>query len=577
MIDNIYDTKIHYLSNIIIDFNNIDDIDSCNLYEYDNLQLVTSLLYFVMNAYNLDNFDLNIAIINKFISHINDNKYNTPDFIKTEIYQVLILYNHILKNIIHDSIVKYIYNYKYIIDPIFNILFNSINWNLYLYTFMLKLLMIVDYFDCFEYFYNIASVTYIIDDYELFDYINTNICNKYIVLFRGEFKCLTIFKYLLSKYNSVIQVDIIRKYYINNSINISTNNYYVIFIDNYIDSIYIYLDDNSTNNNCLIYNFTDNESLNDISNKILLSLIKHNIHFNSEYDKCINLFNLKPYDFYYDAIINYNKKFIYHYINKQFELTSTEIFSILNKLATIEVYKIINKILLYKLLSKVINNLCQKKYLDKLSFDQINTIVQTGILNYNLYIIKKLFIYYTGPILEYFKYFKSSMIKLIFDHIDKFNINFNNPNIIHYYIVNNKLILYLIKHNLLNKNIITLIYQKILYNIDHTHIYNIYLIKKLIYSTDTIFDINLFNKFYSYNNSIASLYLDRCSEQFKLTYNDIKLKYKNLFNSKYFDKLLIKMTLTLNNAKELLSFIKKISLKNKIKYILKHIKNIDIE
>lgn len=573
MIDNIYDTKIHSLSNILIDLNNNDDIHNYNLYEYDNFQLVSSLLYFVMNT-SLNNFDLNLAIINKFISHINDSKYNTPDLIKTEIYQILILYNHILKNINQDSTIHYNYNYNYISDPIFIILFNSINWNLYLYTFMLKLLMIVDYFNCFDYIYNIASLIYIIDDYELFDYINTNTCNKYIVyLFRGGFKCLTIFKYLLSKYNSVIQLDIIKKYYLNSLTNISTINYYEIYIDNYIDSIYIYLVDNSTNNNCLIYKFVDSSLLNDISDKILISLIKNNIYYISEYDECINTFNLNPYNYYYDAIINYNKKFINHYITKKFDIAVKDIFYILNKFATIEVYKIIKS----ELVSKVINNLCQKKYLNKLSSDQINTIIQSGIINYNLYIIKKLFIYYTDSILEYFKYFRSSMIKLIFNHIDKFNINFNNPNIIHYYIDNNKLVLYLIRHNLLNKHIITLIYQKILFKLNNSSIYNILLIKKLIYLIDGVFDINLFKKLYSYNNSIACIYLNRFSDQFKLSFNDIKLKYKNLFNSRYFDKLLIKMTLTLNNAKELLSFLKKNSQKNKIKYILTHIKNINIE
>lgn len=527
--DEIIEEEEENAKDIIDELINEIENNKDRLNNYSNDKIVIVINYFIKNS--------KIYLINNLLEYLLENQYKIDDF---KLYQETLIRS--LTAYIKNNNNKNILN-----DKIFNNYMILICWNEELYFLFMKLLIIINNSIIFKYVLNIVNDIYNFDINRLLNFIinplNIDLHIEGNIKFNLIFSSLEIFKLLLDL--SIDKINILKKYYSFEFMNI----YYKseLYLDNYNLNIINNIDIDKCNYN--IYKYYDNLDI--IKEDIIKYLIMHNA---KDYDSCINKYKLDPSDYIVYSVITNNYIYFNKYINK---INVDKNLNILRDLSLIDNYTNLNR----RLVNRIKLNGIDKYELKK---------VFNNSLRYNYNLALKIYKYEQYDI-DLLKIFNRNNIYNIDKIINILNIDYNNERYINLYLKNFRLLIKLLKRDLLSKKIINEILNKLLNNkLKILDTVMDYIIKYI----NLNFDYNICNKLYNkkYYNSL-NIYLNKYYNNHRIEFNNILLNYPKIIGFYNFKDILIKLKIN----KEEAEYIKKHTLKyNKknIEYIIKNIKKI---
>lgn len=551
-----------------------DNITTLNLDKYNNNNIINALHLFIFNVDEINTKIENILI--NILKYVRDNSWNTVNFTKLQIDIVNNLFYYILKknelmNSNGENIIK---DVEILSDIVFKEYQATIIWNKNLYTHFLKLLTFIDFVECFDYIYNQAiDNNYVINLNTLFGCkYNNNITFNV----NGIVKCIKISRYILTKINDIIE----RSKFINllyDELLEYINDFYPLTVC--LDCVIGYFDINNSTyeDNYLIYKYVKLDECEYIKDKIMKCIIFGKSKNKIVYDECIEKFKINPNTHILDAIKCVNNFYLTNFITIN---THDEIYNLLFDISSVP---IIGALFIvksqYKEIIKIIRKFTHIRYINKLSQNQIKTIMFNATKNKNIFIVRYLFNYFIKnsdiDVIMLFKYAKHiKMIKLLINLCEHI-INFNDKNLLHIYINNNVLLRCLLEKNMLDNTVLKILSDIVLNNnIFKGKGYMAYLIFR---NLNIPFNNKICKQLYELHcYDAVCIYLKKNHEQANLNYNIIKTRYKKIINSYTFRELLFNLNLTIEQAHDLLSNIKNNSYAKNITFLIKNIMKIEI-
>lgn len=552
---------------------NDDNMTTLDLNDYNNNTIINALHSFIFYCDGINTKIDNIIVY--VLKHIRDNSWNTIDFTKLQINIINNLFYYILKknNFLTDEEQKTeIKNIDILLDFVFKEYQMTIIWNKNLYTYFLKLLTIIDFVECFEYIYNQAiSNNHVIRLNILFDYKYINddmpldIC--------GPIKCIKIIKYILTKIDNIIERNkFINLLYDNFLTKTRVSRLLEVCLDDVIG--YFYINNRNYENNYLIYKYFKLNEIEHVKDKIIKCIILGKCKDKTIYDDCIKKFKINPNTYILDALKYKNFYYLTNIISIK---THDEIYDLLLNIASIP----FSWIELYFDTRKMIKTFTHIRYINKLSQNQLETILLSAIKNKNEAIIQYLFNFfvknYDTDVITLFKYVKyNKIIRLLVNLCNHHNVplNFNNKNLLHVYMNNDVLLIYLLKNNMLNNNLLKILSDIVLNNNVIKKKYISYLIFE---NLNFPFDNKICKRLYELHHyGTVCMYLKKNHEQINLNYDMIKSQYIKIINCNSIQKLLFSLNLSTVQANDLMSNIKKERLAEKIMFLIRNIIGIKI-
>lgn len=578
------DDSIEYIQTLtnmfdIVYLNNkFSDLD---LSKFCNDQIIDALNVYIFCKMTFTKYKRNYNLITFVLTHIKNNNYNTGDYINLHLKIINGLFYYIIRTTNMNSNENNIKNnFDFLSDKIFLKYMMFIMWNKKLCYHFLKLMMLIDNDECFEYIYDKA----IDNNYEIdfFSLINHKSNEELIIGSSTHTKYYKIIKFMIDhikdqsikiKFIETMYDTFIKSHYYE-------DNELYIFLDSYVG--YFTINNSKNKNICLIYKCFKPHELNHIKNKIMRCLVLTKQKTRVVYMNCINYFKLDPNMFLIDALKYINNYYITEILQIKNLLNSqNELYNLLHNIAKIKI-AYANKYNKKKFseIIKIIKMATNIKYIKLLNMNQVTSIMFTALKYKNIFIVQYLFRYFIKntniKIIDLFKYIRqSNFIKIFINQCKRHNINLDFNNMLHQCIMNNQLLQYLLKKNMLTNQKLKILLNIILNtNLIKQNVLNTYLLMKNI---NIPFDNKICKQLYDKSfYSALIIYLVHTSKQHEINYDIIKNNYKNIINCHRFDKLILHLKINRDQAHDMLSKIKNARLLKKIKFLLTNIIKLDL-